>query len=108
MRLEYGKSKRNQELVLAKKDNEYSLINLKNKKTITSFKASSVATYSTSTFIKGKLKDSGENLVYNMSTGKTMTFDSKATVSVYSNYITVSKDGTLTYYNTNLKEIYKI
>ena len=104
----YIKSKRNQELVLAKKDNEYSLINLKNKKTITSFKASSVSTYSTSTFIKGKLKDSGENFVYNMSTGKTMTFDSKATVSVYSNYITVSKDGTLTYYNTNLKEIYKI
>jgi hypothetical protein len=104
----YIKSKKNQELVLAKKDNEYSLINLKNKKTITSFKASSVTTYSTSTFIKGKLKDSGENFVYNMSTGKTMTFDSKATVSVYSNYITVSKDGTLTYYNTNLKEIYKI
>ena len=43
-----------------------------------------------------------------MSTKKTMTFDSSATVSVYSNYITVSKDGDTTYYNTDLKEIYKI
>ena len=102
----YLKDKKHQELILAKKDNEFSLINLQNKKTITSFKTSSVTTSSTSTFIKGKLKDSGEYFVYNMSTGKIATFDSSSTVSVYSNYITVSKDNTLTYYNTNLKNIY--
>ena len=92
---------------MTKKGEEYSLINLKNKKTIKTFKASSVTTYSTSTFIKGKLRDSNEIFVYNLSTGKLMTFDSKATVSVYSNYITISNNGTLTYYNTNLKEIYQ-
>ena len=37
-----------------------------------------------------------------------MNFDSSSTISVYSNYITVSKDGSITYYNTDLKEIYKI
>lgn len=102
----YLKDKKHQELVLAKKDNEISLINLQNQKVITSFKSSSVTTYSTSTFIKGKLKDSGEYFVYNMSTEKTATFGSSSTVSVYSNYITVFKDNILTYYNTNLKDIY--
>lgn len=104
----YLKNKIHKELVLAEKDDVLYLINLKNKKTITSFNTSSVTTYSTSTFIKGKLKDSNEYFVYNLLTGKTMTFDSNCTVSVYSNYITVSKDGTIAYYNTNLKEIYKI
>ena len=103
----YLKNKKHVELILAKKDREYLLINLKNKKTIASFNTASVTTYSTSTFIKCKLRDSNEYFVYNLLTGKSMTFDSSSTVSVYSNYIIVSKDGDSTYYNTNLKEIYK-
>ena len=105
---EYLKDKKHVEYVFAKKDKEYQLINLKNKKVITSFNTSSITSYSTSTFVKGRLRDSNQYFVYNMSTKKTMTFDSSATVSVYSNYITVSKDGDTTYYNTDLKEIYKI
>lgn len=104
----YLKDKKHQELVLAEKNNEFLLINLKNKKTITSFKTNSVTSYSTSTFIKGKIKGSDEYFVYNLLTGKTMNFDSSSTISVYSNYITVSKDGSITYYNTDSKEIYKI
>lgn len=104
----YLKDKKHVEYVIAKKDKEYHLINLKNKKTIASFNTNSVTTYSTSTFIKGRLKDTDEYFAYNLATGKMMTFDDSSTVSVYSNYITVSKDGDLTYYNTNLKEIYKI
>ena len=103
----YIKNTKKQELVVAKKGDEYSLINLKNKKAIKTFNATSVTTYSTSTFIKGKLKDSSETFVYNLSTGKMMTFDKNASVSVYSNYVTATKDGTTTYYNTKLKEIYK-
>lgn len=101
------KSKTRKELVLAKKDGIYELINLKNKKSIFSFKASSVDLYSQSTFVKAKLSDSRETYVYNMLTGKSMSFDSDSQVSVFSNYIIVTKNNTKTYYNTNLKEIYK-
>lgn len=104
----YLKDKKHIEYVFAKKDKEYQIINLKNKKVLASFSTSSITSYSTSTFIKGRLRDSNEYFVYNLLTGKTMTFDSSSSISVYSNYITVSKDGDMTYYNTNLKEIYKI
>lgn len=101
------KSKTKKELVLAKKDGNYELINLKNKKSAFSFKASSVDSYSQSTFIKAKLSDSKETCVYNLLTGKSMNFDNDSQVSVYSNYIIVTKNNTKTYYNTKLNEIYK-
>lgn len=104
----YLKEKKHVELVLAEKNNEYYLINLKNNKVLTSFNTRSVTTYSSSTFIKGKLRDTNETFVYNLATKKAMTFDKDSTVSVYSNYIIVSKNGNSTYYNTNLKEFYKI
>lgn len=85
------KSKTRKELVLAKKDGNYELINLKNKKSIFSFKASSVDSYSQSTFVKAKLSDSKETCVYNLLTGKSMNFDSDSQVSIYSNYIIVTK-----------------
>lgn len=103
----YIKSKTRKELVLAKKDGNYELINLKNKKSIFSFKAYSVDSYSQSTFVKAKLSDSKETCVYNLLTGKSMNFDSDSQVSVYSNYIIVTKNNTKTYYNTKLNEIYK-
>lgn len=101
------KSKTRKELVLAKKDGTYELINLRNKKSIFSFKASSVDSSSQSTFIKARLSDSNETCVYNLLTGKSMNFDSDSQVSVYSNYIIVTKNNTKTYYNTKSKEIYK-
>lgn len=100
------KSKTRKELVLAKEDGNYELINLKNKKSIFSFKASSVDSYSQSTFVKAKLSDSKETCVYNLLTGKYINFDSDSQVSVYSNYIIVTKNNTKTYYNTKLNEIY--
>lgn len=102
----YIKSKNGEELVLAKSGDTYNLINLKNKKTVFSFKTSNVNTYSTSTFVKAKLTDTKETCVYNLLTRKSMTFDSDSQVSVYSNYIVVTKDNHKTYYNTKLKEIY--
>lgn len=101
------KSKTRKELVLAKKDGIYELINLKNKKSVFSFKSSSVDSSSQSTFVKAKLSDIKETCVYNLLTGKSMNFDSDSQVSVYSNYIIVTKNNTKTYYNTKLNEIYK-
>ena len=102
----YIKSKNREELVLAKSGDTYNLINLKNKKNVFGFKSSNVNTYSSSTFVKAKLTDTKETCVYNLLTRKSMTFDSDCQVSVYSNYIIVSKDSHKTYYNTKLKEIY--
>lgn len=104
----YLKDKKHVEYIFAKKDKEYQLINLKNKKVITSFYTNSITSSSTSTFIKCKLRDSSEYLVYNLATRKSAIFDSSNSVTIYSNYITVSNSGNLTYYNTDLKEIYNI
>jgi|GEM_PF-4164283 len=83
------------------------VFNLKNKKTIFSFKSSNVDSYSYSTFVKATLSDSEETSVYNLLTGKSMNFDSDSQVSIYSNYIIVTKNNTKTYYNTKFAEIYK-
>lgn len=101
------KSKTRKELVLAKKDGIYELINLKNKKSIFSFKCSSIDTYTQSTFVKAKTTDPKQTCVYNLLTGKSMNFDSDSQVSIYSNYIIVIKDNIQTYYNTKFNEIYK-
>ena len=104
----YLKNTKKAEYVIVKKGNNYLLINLKNSKVVENFNAFSISSYQTSTFIKGKLRDSNEYIVYNLLTGKYTRFDSSSTISVYSNYITVFKDGDLTYYNIDLNEIYKI
>lgn len=103
----YIKSKTRKELILAKTNDTYNVINLKNKKTIFSFKSSNVDSYSYSTFVKATLSDSEETSVYNLLTGKSMNFDSDSQVSIYSNYIIVTKNNTKTYYNTKFAEIYK-
>lgn len=95
------------ELILAKTNDTYNIINLKNKKTIFSFKSSNIDSYSYSTFVKATLSDSEETSVYNLLTGKSMNFDSDSQVSIYSNYIIVTKNNTKTYYNTKFAEIYK-
>lgn len=101
------KSKTRKDLVFAKKDDIYELIDLKNKKSIFSFKTSKIDTYTQSTFVKAKIIDSKQICVYNLLTGKYMNFDSDSHVSIYSNYIIVTKNNTQTYYNTKLNEIYK-
>lgn len=103
----YLKSKSNKEILFAKKDNTYSIINLKNKKTILDIKTSSIDSYSHSTFVKATISDSKEICVYNLLTGKSKNFESGSQVQVYSNYIIVTKNNVKTYYNTKLNEIYK-
>lgn len=102
------KSTNNQELVFAKSNGTYSVINLKNKKSVFDFKAPLIDTYSTSTFVKAKLSDSNETVVYNMNSKKSMTFDSESSIDVYANYIIVTKGQTKTYYNTKFKKIYTV
>ena len=102
------KSKNNQELVFVKSNGIYSIINLKNKKSVFDFKAPLIDTYSTSTFVKARLSDSNETVVYNMTSKKSKKFDSESNIEVFANYIVVSKGNVREYYNTKFKKIYTI
>lgn len=102
----YLKNNKRIEAVVAKKNREYFIINLKNGKIIESFKADELSTYNTSTFIKLANKYNEEYIIYNLSTEKYMNINKDCTVSIFSNYFTVYKDGDTKYYNTNFEEIY--
>ena len=98
-------------LVLLEKDNKTILYNVKNSKSIITFDSNNVSDYNDSTFIKVSLYANGSStrtgyMVYNLLTGKSMTFDKDNEVFVESNYIKVKKDKKTTYYNTKFKQIY--
>ena len=99
-----------QDLVLLEKDDVTTLFNLKNKKELVSFDSTSVYDYSTSTFIKATIYGDGYTkkniIIYNILSGKSMTFEADKDVSIYSNYIVVEEDDSDIYYNTNLEQIY--
>ena len=106
----YVKMEKKQDLVLLEKDDVTTLFNLKNKKELISFDTTSVYDYSTTTFIKATIygeKYTKENIViYNVLSGKSMTFEGDKDISIYSNYIVVEEDDSDVYFNTNLEQIY--
>lgn len=98
-------------LVLLEKDNKTILYNVKNSKSIITFDSNNVRDYNDSTFIEVSLYENGSSartgyMVYNLLTGKSMTFNKDNEVFVESNYIEVKKDKKTTYYNTKFKQIY--
>lgn len=98
-------------LVLLEKDNKTILYNVKNSKSIITFDSNNVEDYNDSTFIEVSLYKNGSSartgyMVYNLLTGKSMTFNKDNEVFVESNYIEVKKDNKTTYYNTKFKQIY--
>lgn len=98
-------------LILLEKDNKTILYNVKNSKSIITFDSNNVRDYNDSTFIEVILYANGSStrtgyMVYNLLTGKSMTFDKDNEVFVESNYIEVKKDKKTTYYNTKFKQIY--
>ena len=106
----YIQMSKKQDLVLIEKDDVTTLFNLKNKKELVSFDSTSVYDYSTSTFIKATIYGDSYTkkniVVYNVLSGKSMTFDADKDVSIYSNYIVVEEDDADVYFNTNLEQIY--
>jgi len=97
-------------LVLLEKDKKTILYNLKNSKPITTFDSSYVYDYD-STFLKVTLYENNSYsvtgyMIYNLLTGKSMTFGKDDNIEIGSNYVTIKKDGKKTYYNTDFKQIY--
>lgn len=104
----YMKSK-GKELVLLEKDGTTLLMNLKNQKTLTTFNSTYVNDDEDSTFLKATIyKDYSTTgyTIYNLLSGKSMSIDKNEKCSIYSNYITITKDNKKTYYNTKLEQIY--
>ena len=104
----YMKSK-GQELVLLEKDGTTLLMNLKNQKTLTTFNSTYVNDDEDSTFLKATIyKDYSTTgyTIYNLLSGKAMSIGKDENCSIYSNYITITKDNKKTYYNTKLEQIY--
>lgn len=92
--------------IMAKKDGKMYLINAKNGKTVEEFNTSSIYDYYDSTFIYYTDNTTSKVVVYNLITGKSLTFDKNTSVKAYPNYITVKQNNKLNYYNTDLKLIY--
>jgi len=106
---EYMKNSRRQELVFLEKDDTTILMNLKNKRALTTFASTSMYTYDNSTFIRANIYTDGNltnYVIYNLVSGNSMTIDKDEKFTVNSNYITITKDNKKTYYNTKLEQIY--
>lgn len=101
------------ELVFLEKNDKTLLYNLKDTKTIVTFASKAVSDYKNSTFLSAELREKDSYkvtgyMVYNLLSGKSMTFEKADDVTVGSNYIIVEKDHKHTYYNTDLKQIYEV
>ena len=95
--------------VLAEKNNKTYLLNIKNKKTVAEFDSTIVYSGTTSSYLYYMDKDKKKLTIYNLITNKEITIDADTSTYIngYFNYITVKKDNKKTYYNIDLKEIYK-
>ena len=102
----YSKGK---QYVLAEKNNKTYLLNIKNKKTVAEFDSTTVYSGTTSSYLYYMDKDKKKLTIYNLITNKEITIDADTSTYIngYFNYITVKKDNKKTYYNIDLKEIYK-
>ena len=84
-------------------------MNIKNKKTVAEFDSTIVYSGTTSSYLYYMDKDKKKLTIYNLITNKEITIDADTSTytNAYFNYITVKKDNKKTYYNIDLKEIYK-
>lgn len=102
---EYMSKKYNENIILARKNENTIVMNYKTKKELFVFNSKYVDTDYDSTFITGS-SENGETIVYNLISKKSMKFDKNTKVTKASNYIVAKKDNISVYYNTNLKQIY--
>lgn len=104
----YMKSKQ-QELIFLEKDQTTLLMNLKNQKIITTFNSTYVYDHKDSTFLEAEIYDNysiESYYIYNLLSGKSISLNKNDIYSIYSNYITITKDNQKIYYNTELEQIY--
>lgn len=91
--------------IIVRKDGKSFILDLKNNKTIYETNSSYINSYDNSTFID-YTDENNKKVIYNLLTGKSITFDKNNSYSIYSNYVKVKNNTKTDYYNTNLKLIY--
>lgn len=99
---------KNKNYVYTKKDNNWYLVNLSEKKAIQEFKTSYLYDEEESTFIYYTDSDTDNKKVYNLLSNKSLNVPSGTSLEIYSNYVTIKDNSskTLKYYNTNLELIF--
>lgn len=104
----YIKDKKKQELVILKKDNKTSLMDLSSKKILFEFAASTVTSYDDNTFLKTNKTSDSKIQIYNVLSGKSILIDYnyKTKIQFYDSYMTETLDDKVTYYNIDLENIY--
>lgn len=105
----YLKLVKNREYIFYQHKNRVVLYNLKNHKEIVSYQANNLEMNENSSFALIDIIDNEEKvtakMVYNLITGKEASYAPDKEIKLYSNYITVKEEDTLSYYNANLKKI---
>lgn len=103
----YLKNK-NKYYVIGKKENEYFLIDYKKNKVIKKFQTDYISINNKSLFIEYRNANNNNKIVYSINKNKTIEFDEDNKIGLYSNYFIVKENGTINYYNIDLKKIYEI
>ena len=91
--------------ILGEKNDKYYLINAKNNKIIHEFNTDYIST-DESIFIKYKDTNTKKEVIYNVLTNKSNSFDEKSDIDLYGNYFTITNNGKIEYYNQKFKIIY--
>ena len=99
-------SSKGKNYILVEKDKKTYLLNVKNGKKVVEFNSNYVDDDYDTTFLYYKDKDTSEQVIYNLLSGKTLRIHKDDSVYTYSNYVKVKSDKKTEYYNTDLKLIY--
>lgn len=99
-------SSKGKEYVITRRDDKVYLLNLKDGKSAVELNTIDVNNVRGSSFVYYTDNDTKNKVVYNVITDKSLPIESGADLTIYSNYITLKKDGKLNYYNADLKLIY--
>ena len=99
-------SSKGKNYILVEKDKKTYLLNVKNGKKVVEFNSNYVDDDYDTTFLYYKDKDTGEQVIYNLLSGKTLRINKDDSVYTYSNYVKVKSDKKTEYYNTDLKLFY--
>jgi len=104
----YVKNKTGKEIVIAKNNDNQSVIDLRSKAVLKTFNNGGVNNGRSSIFISNDWYTGNDTItVYNMINNKSAEFDKDSGIEYYTNYFIVKKDDKKSYYNSDLKKIYE-
>ncbi len=92
--------------IIGYKDNKAYIYDIGKKKAVKELNTTYVSTNELSTLVEYTDKETNNEVVLDLETLKSMSFDKNAYINIYTNYFTEKKDNSLDYYNLDFKKIY--